>query len=88
MAMHNKGLTKLTEECGELIQAASKAMAYPLDVEHPDGKGDLAVRIAEEMGDVQAAIIFTANKLGLDKNRILDQTKMKLRIFNQWDLLP
>lgn len=51
------GLAKLAEECGELQQVIGKIIAYPAG-EHPDGAGDLANRLRDEMGDVAAAIAF------------------------------
>ena len=65
MVMTLNGLAKLTEEIGELIQVTGKKMAYA-DGTHPDGKGDLNLRMQEEMGDVIAAIRFVFGKLELD----------------------
>ena len=84
MAMSNKGLTKLSEECGELVQAACKKIAY-MDRKHPDGKGNMNARIEEEMADVRAACDFVEAKLGLNKKAIQKRRKMKLKRFNKWD---
>ena len=69
MVMTLNGLAKLTEEIGELIQVVGKKMAYA-DGTHPDGKGDLNLRMQEEMGDVIAAIRFVFGKLELDIDAI------------------
>jgi NTP pyrophosphatase (non-canonical NTP hydrolase) len=80
--MHNYGFTKLVEECAELIVEIAKLQAYPSG-EHPDGKGNLYKRIALEMGDVLAAIIFTheTNDLVLDLPVIESQCESKLKLY-------
>lgn len=87
MAMSNKGLTKLSEECGELVQAACKKIAY-MDGQHPDKKGDLDKRIEEEMADVLAACDFVKKKLKLNTKAIEKRRKMKLKRFKKWDSDP
>jgi NTP pyrophosphatase (non-canonical NTP hydrolase) len=85
MAMHNKGLTKLMEECGELIQIAAKQAAYLDTDDHPDGKGSMRERMIEEMGDVQAAITFVIEKFKLSPWDISARAESKLALFNEWD---
>ena len=87
MAMDKRGLTKLSEECGELVQASCKKMAY-MDSKHPDKKGDLNRRIEEEMADVLAACEFVMETLKLDKKFINKRRKMKLKRFQKWDEKP
>ncbi len=79
--MHNKGLTKLIEECGELVQIAAKKAAYMHTDQHPDGQGSLSARLAEEIADVQAAIALVIDKLQLDHEKIAWRTEQKLRLF-------
>lgn len=86
--MSNKGLTKLGEECGELVQIAMKKIAYPDTDEHPDGKGSMLRRLEDEMGDVIAAMQFVTDKLGLDRERISVQARHKLVTFHRWDQQP
>ena len=82
--MSNNGLTKLMEECGELVQIAAKKVAYP-DVEvHPDGQ-NLNSRLQEEMGDVLAAITFTTAKLGLSMEDVLARAHQKKALYAEWD---
>jgi NTP pyrophosphatase (non-canonical NTP hydrolase) len=83
--MHNKGLTKLIEECGELVQIAAKKAAYMDTDEHPDGKGSLKERLENELSDVIAAIAFVDMKLKLDRVRIDARAEQKLVLFEQWD---
>jgi len=89
MAMDNNGLTKLTEECGELIQVAAKLQTYSelqfaRNKTHPDGT-ILLDRLELEIGDVIAAILFIKEKLQLDNDAIKNQSKRKLKLFKQWD---
>lgn len=82
--MEKKGLVKLMEECGEVIQVAAKKCAY-MDVEiHPDGS-DMKERLIEELGDLKAAMMFVEAKLMLDTCKIDDRALMKLKRFNEWD---
>ena len=60
--MDRYGLTKLMEECGELITACAKKSAF-LEGEHPDGKGDLLLRIYDEIADVIAASSWVSSKI-------------------------
>lgn len=48
------GLSKLTEEAGEVVQVAGKLMGTGGDHDHWDGT-DLRVRIAQEVADLSAA---------------------------------
>lgn len=84
MPMHDKGLTKLMEECGELVQVAAKKAAF-IDAEtHPDGF-NLNARLEEEIADVLAASSFVTAKFGLDHDRIVDRAMMKLGRYSEWD---
>ena len=49
-------LTILIEECGEVIQEASKIMRF----------GNDASKLTKELGDLQFMINLTANHLGID----------------------
>lgn len=83
MALAMKGLCKLVEECGELVQiAAKKQQCMNTDI-HFDGKS-IASRMEDEMGDVLASIEYTALELGLDKKRIRDRANLKLALFRSW----
>jgi NTP pyrophosphatase (non-canonical NTP hydrolase) len=78
------GLAKLAEECGELQQVIGKIMAYP-DGEHPDGAGDLAQRLQDEMADVVAAVRFVAtNSDRISLHDIRDRIADKFGRFIEW----
>ena len=82
------GLTKLIEECGELVQIAAKKQAYFDTDTHPDGKGSMKRRLEEEMADVMAACVFVAEKFGLDGEFLEARTQKKLELFKSWDNGP
>ena len=87
MAMHAAGLTKLMEECGELIQVCAKKSAY-FDVDiHPDGNS-LTAKMEEELADVFAAGAFVMGKFKLDEKKIEQRIIMKLARFRTWDREP
>lgn len=86
MSMSNNGLSKLTEEVGELQQVIGKALAYGLDCkDHPDGGKPLTDRFIEESGDVIASIYFIVQKYNLNINAIDRRVSSKLAIFKKWD---
>lgn len=84
MTLANNGLTKLSEECGELIQIAQKKIAFPHTDDHPDKKGSLKQRLQEEIADVLAAcsIVIDINKL--DTTTISNRVKTKYELFDTW----
>ena len=57
MNLRNESLTILMEECGEVIQEASKLIRFPEN----DTK-----KIAKELGDLQYMINYVANHLDID----------------------
>ncbi len=52
-----RGIGKVIEEAGEVIQIAGKAIAFPTDP-HPDGKGPLRYRFIMELGDLLASLDY------------------------------
>jgi len=88
MPMLKKGLNKLMEECGELVQIASKKAAFIKTDVHPDGEGSMKERLEDEIGDVQAASEFVTENLNLDKERIRKRAERKLALFRIWEALP
>lgn len=83
--MSGNGLTKLIEECGELVQICAKKLAYYDTDDHPDGNGSMEARISEEIADVLAAMAFVCDKFRLDDEMITNRVKDKLELFQQWD---
>lgn len=75
------GLSKLIEECGEAQQVCGKLLGSAGQVAHWDGT-NLAVRLAEELADVEAAILF------VKQHNVLPSVGMrvaeKLALFNKW----
>jgi len=86
--MSHNGLSKLIEECGEVIQIAGKLLAYPSGV-HPDGAGNLNERLEDELGDLGAAIQFVIEARQLDgRYRISNRRQEKLVTFRRWHADP
>lgn len=85
--MTARGLAKLIEECGELVQVCGKKLACYQSDAHWDGT-DLKDRMECEMGDVYAAIMLVTDKLGLDSSHIASQAHRKLTLFREWDADP
>lgn len=96
MAMHDNGLTKLTEESAELLielisalsrlsVVASKKAAYQNTDLHPDGKGSLAERLENEIADVLAAAEFVIEALKLNLTRIEQRYEDKVARFKAWE---
>lgn len=83
--LSGSGIAKLIEECGEVTQIAGKLLTYP-DGVHPDGKGDLYVRLEEEIADVLAAASAVMERLSLDRAKIEARREAKLRLFREWAL--
>ena len=84
MPLVNHGLTKLMEECGELIQIAAKKEAFLNTDVHPDNKGLMSVRLIEEMADVVAAISLVMQKLGLDREEFNKRYLEKIKILESF----
>lgn len=84
MGMAFNGLVKLSEECAELVQIATKKIAFMDTDDHPDGVGSMKARMEDEMGDVLAAITFCIFTFGLNAERIQQRTERKLAIFMAW----
>ena len=81
--MEKRGLVKLMEECGELIQIAAKKTAF-MDVDlHPDG-GSLKMRMENEVADVVAACSFVVDEFALDQDAIARRLEIKLATFKRW----
>lgn len=54
------GLSKLVEECGEVLQVVGKIIATRGDTKHWDGGPPLDERLLDEMADLMAAIQFVS----------------------------
>lgn len=80
-----KGIAKLNEECGEVVQIIGKLMAYP-NGQHPDGEGDLKQRLGDELADVQAAIEYFVFRNPIDEIRLNKRRKKKFKQFCKWEM--
>lgn len=87
MALEMKGLAKLTEECGELIQVASKKMARMDSDDHWDGAGSLKRRLEEEIADVHAILYVVMKNFDLNEQFILRRAVDKQELFFKWDTI-
>lgn len=77
------GLSKLIEECGEVLQAAGKLIGSRGVIEHWDGTNLRAV-LQDEMADVLAAISFVVQKNSFDTAAMTARMTAKLARFNKW----
>jgi NTP pyrophosphatase (non-canonical NTP hydrolase) len=79
------GLSKLSEECGEVVQVIGKLMGTGGEPAHWDGS-DLRLRLTEELADVLAACDFVAmtNGYALDEAAIAERRIAKLQQFLEW----
>lgn len=76
------GLSKLSEEAGEVVQVIGKLMGTGGEAEHWDGT-NLRARLIEETADVFAACLFVAEMNGFLEDfgvRAAD----KVNLFRKW----
>jgi NTP pyrophosphatase (non-canonical NTP hydrolase) len=82
------GLSKLIEECGEVLQVAGKIIGLGPNLpaefyKHWDGT-DVRERLTSELGDLLAAIAFVINTNDLDWSAINAQEETKTERFHTW----
>lgn len=77
------GLSKLIEECGEVLQIAGKLIATSGELKHWDGS-NLADRLVEELGDLSAAIEFVVDTNDIEWSAVSSRWRSKLATFHQW----
>lgn len=82
---HWKGIFKIVEESGELLQVLGKMGPFP-DGDHPDGAGDLKIRAEREVADLYAALDYFVQANGLSETFIDARRAEKLDKFNNWGL--
>lgn len=85
MKEHWKGIHKLTEESGEVLQLLGKLGAFP-EGPHPDGQGDLKERLEDELADLSAAASYFAETNELDLGKMQARSDEKLEKFRHWGL--
>lgn len=77
------GISKLVEECGEVLQVCGKLIAMGGQAGHFDGS-DLRERLTEEIADLQAAVDFVIAHNGLDEAAINRRVAEKRKRFEDW----
>lgn len=79
------GLSKLTEEAGELLQVVGELMAVHGMTKGWDGT-DLRARLVAELADISAAIHFVINKAltAKEARTLMARFRDKYAKFEQW----
>jgi len=77
------GLSKITEEAGEVLQVIGKLLGTGGEIMHWDGS-NLLERLIEEVGDVLAACDFVISVNNIDINLIEKRREEKLALFFKW----
>ena len=77
------GLSKVIEECGEVVQVGGKLIATGGNDQHYDGS-DLRCRLMDELADVSAAIQYMLAHNTYDWRAFEDRIQTKLQLFNLW----
>jgi NTP pyrophosphatase (non-canonical NTP hydrolase) len=80
---HWPGLSKLTEEAGEVLQVVGKLVATNGETAHWDGS-DLKTRLESELGDLLGAIRFVIQENGLDERAVMRRRDEKMALFSRW----
>ena len=83
--MHNKGISKLVEETGELSEILGKISAAGFGISPYTGI-NLTERLQEELADVLASIDFLIEKNNLNDDEIQKRRRMKYCKFVKWDI--
>jgi NTP pyrophosphatase (non-canonical NTP hydrolase) len=78
------GMSKLIEECGEVLQLAGKLIATGGAVEHWDGS-NLRERLIEELADLAAAVTYFTQTNGLETQEFHDRRRAKVELFKKWE---
>ncbi len=79
------GTSKLIEEMGETAQVLGKLIGSHGETAHYDGS-DLRQRLVEELGDLQAAIVFfqDQNLTLVEQTAVAIRMRAKVKKFEQW----
>jgi len=82
---HWRGIGKVIEECGEVLQLLGKAIPFPTG-DHPDGQGEVRSRLEAEIADLYAAMDYFIETNHLDPEVIDGRYVQKLEQFRAWGL--
>lgn len=77
------GLSKLIEECGEVLQVCGKIVGADGENTHFDGT-NLRERLEDEIADLWAAISYVSQKCELDRVRLDFLSNQKRLVFEMW----
>lgn len=78
------GVSKLVEECGEILQVVGKLMATHGEALHWDGS-NLRQRFLEELADLGGAYEFVVGFLSHDERAAVRQrAREKYALFQRW----
>jgi NTP pyrophosphatase (non-canonical NTP hydrolase) len=77
------GISKLVEECGEVLQVAGKLMGSRGQVEHWNVE-NLKCALEDEIADLMAACDFVIHFCRLRVEHISARRKRKLDTFSKW----
>jgi NTP pyrophosphatase (non-canonical NTP hydrolase) len=77
------GISKLVEECGEVIQIAGKLLGTGGEEQHFSGL-NLRAALQEEIADVLAAIGYVIEHCNLDRAAIRERAMAKRKVFETW----
>lgn len=80
-----RGIFKVLEEAGELIQDLAKLGPYPVK-KHPDGKGELLHRVEDEIADMYAALDYFVEVNNLNRVKLAARKNTKLALYKAWIL--
>jgi NTP pyrophosphatase (non-canonical NTP hydrolase) len=82
---HIRRLGKLSEECGELVQVASRCLIQGLHGVNPE-TGKLNIEhLLDELSDVQAQIGCTLLTFELDQDYLARRVAKKIRQMVEWE---
>lgn len=81
---HWNGLSKLIEECGEVVQVCGKLLGNGGKDDHWDGS-HLPDRLEKELADLCAAIQFVIRRNNLSDAKINARVDYKIDLFDQWN---
>lgn len=81
------GISKLIEECGEVVQICGKILGAGGAANHWDGS-NLRERLHEEIADLRAALAFVVAANELDDLVIERRTREKIVQFTRWHVYP
>ena len=79
------GITKVMEECAEVIQVCAKLQAALGEILHWDGT-NLKERLEDEIGDAYAAFDFVIHHSGLNPAKIAARRREKRALFEKWQV--